>query len=55
MEDQQQDKQDKQNQAAIEQKKTNKSNNFTLFAYVIGVFITLGVGLFIILMRSKAY
>ena len=36
-------------------KKTNRSNNFTMLVYVLGVFITLGVGLLVILMRSKAY
>ena len=52
MKDQQQDSQE---QPASDSKKSNKSNNFTLLAYVIGVFITLGVGLLVILMRSKAY
>ena len=52
MEEQQQPSREK---SASDSKKRNKSNNFTLFAYVIGVFITLGVGLLVILMRSKAY
>jgi hypothetical protein len=52
MENQQQDRQE---QPTADSKKSNKSNNFTLLAYVIGVFLTLGVGLLVILMRSKAY
>lgn len=36
-------------------KKTNRANNFTMLAYVLGVFIVLGISLLVILARSKAY
>jgi hypothetical protein len=50
-----QHEQTEQEKKVAESEKTNRSNNFTMLAYALGVFIILGISLFVILSRSKAY